>query len=117
MEVDEIRRAVLRVRSNLAPGDPYPHDLRRTVVRWARPQREAGRTWRQVSDAIGLSGTTIRNWTRALAHDGGFHQLQVVEAPGSVPASADALRLVSPNGFVVSGGSVEQIAHLLAVLG
>lgn len=116
MESRRLAAWVARVRHSLKPGDPFPDDLRRALARWAAQERTAGRTWSQISDQVGVSSTSVRNWIEDLSRSGGFHQLEVVDGSAE-SAPAVELQLTTPNGYVVTGSSVEQLLSLLLVLG
>jgi hypothetical protein len=106
---------VARVKAKRVEGEPYPPKLRDVVASYASEQRQSGRIWASIEAEIGLSSTTMRNWTRE-RNARGFHQLQVVDDELFETAEA-AVVLTSPNGFTVTGCTLEDLARLLVVLG
>ena len=118
---------------------PYPVELRRSVVAYARQQRLKGVRWRTLGQQRGMSPTTVRRYLVG-ANDGGEEQAQTVTSNKHVLAEARAgcgplapvpvtialptavraprpLVLVSPAGFRLEGLDLERAAQLLGYLG
>ncbi|MFT5460622.1 MAG: hypothetical protein ACI9K2_007142 [Myxococcota bacterium] len=115
MDVAQIRERVDKAKAGRAGGEAYPPDVRDVVARHATEQRKRGRTWASIQLEVGISSTAMRSWMRERPVQG-FQQLQVVDDDAE-PGSGTGAVLTSPNGFTVSGCTIEDIARLLVVVG
>jgi hypothetical protein len=92
-----------------------PDDVRATVLAYAGQAREAGHSWRQIGEAVGLSGTAVQRWW-----PGGAVQRRAF-VPIAVTATSEhepaAVVLISPAGYRLEGLDVETAARLLDRLG
>jgi len=112
------------------PGAGYPPHLRDRAVRSVLALRAAGATWLRVSAEVGLSTTTLRQWSARPNANASF--LPVVVSPeGQGDASETSLAvsatranpapqtfsLWSPRGFRVDGLELAHLTQLLGQLG
>jgi len=111
MNVDAIRQMI---ENDPRPANAYSSDVRTAVGRYAEQRRKEEARWSQISDEVGVSTTSVRKWALAVERQG-FHQVVLVEDPPVVEARpVDELVITSPQGFTLTGCSLEQA---IAVLG
>lgn len=97
-------------------GKRYPAELRGRVAAWAQGRREAGASWVDVAQELGLGLDTVRRWCvpkKPAVTSRSLLPVRVVESP----AEPARLILVSPNGFRVEGLTLTEAASLLKALG
>jgi hypothetical protein len=109
-----------------ARGAPYDDEIRQVVVTYVRQRRGQGRTWEQIGAEVGLSGTTLQNWSRSGARfrpvaiiddaqpDGS--QLRRPVSPALTQPTPAGLVLHTPTGFRLEGLDLRQAFSLLQAL-
>ncbi len=124
--VVEIRKLVKNSRP-ARPRDGYPPDVKRQVVEWALRGREAGLSFNTLATRAGLSRRTLRAWCCAedhsclLAPSGSSAAAEVtgtwlpVNVESAKPSSG--LQWGTPCGHKVEGLRLDEVAHLLQVVG
>lgn len=118
MEQEEVRELI---RTHRPPsGMGYPDDVRRAVVAYVRQRRTQGQHWEHIGQQIGVSGTTLVNWSKAM---GQLLPVAIVDEPPearSIPPSqprlAAGLVLHTPSGVRLEGLDLQQALALLSVL-
>ncbi len=98
-----------------------PAELQSRILTYIQLCFEKGETIRVISRRLGMVEKTLRRWLPILeAEDtsGGFREVSLVSSTASmqIPPTL-AIRLNTPNGYVVEGLDVESLVHLLEVLG
>jgi transposase-like protein len=123
MNEDLRGRAIAAMRSLGRRGrtSRVPAPVRQAVLAWVESARLSGRPWDEVSQAVGLSATTLQRWRReaagGLPTDTPTAMLPVVlREARSEPAGQGCLTLVTPSGLRVEGLAVAQAAELIARL-
>lgn len=92
-----------------------PDEVRAAVLAYARRARAAGHSWRQIGEAVGLSGTIVQRWWPSpTAHRRAFVPVTVTATSEQEPA---AVVVISPAGYRIEGLDVESAALLLDRLG
>lgn len=94
-------------------------ELRTRIVAYAAACREDGESHSNLAKRLGLAQPTLSRWVRE-AHRSpeGFREMAIVPSERrSAPAVVEAVRLVTPRGFVVEGLAPELLAYLLQVIG
>ncbi len=114
-------RAAISLQRPTCARDGFSSDIKAQVVRFARHRREAGATWDDIAESIGLSTRTLRTWCAATP-GAAMVRVQVVpddeQLPKSPPGAAPTTHcLVSPGGYHVSGLTLDQLADLLVRVG
>ena len=110
MNVDAIRTLI---QNDPRPTNAFSSNVRTAVGRYAEQRRREGARWSQISDEVGVSSTSVRKWALALERQG-FHQVVLVEDPPVVEARpVDELVITSPQGFTLTGCSLEQAIAVL----
>lgn len=113
MNVDAIRQLI---ENDPRPTHAFSADVRRAVGRYAEQRRSEGARWSQISDEVGVSSTSVRKWALALERQG-FRQVVLVEDPPVVdPRPVEELVITSPQGFTLTGCSLEQAIVVLGRL-
>jgi len=91
----------------------FTDEEKQTAVRYLREQRaNEGRSWRSVSEELGISETILRRWCEQYPESTKpeFHAVEIVSPRRSKPV------VIAPRGVRVEGLSVEEIAVLLQTL-
>mgnify|MGYP000228436455 CR=1 FL=1 len=89
----------------------YPAELRSRVGDFVRREQANGRTVRELAEQLGISAATARRWSlEGQPSPSAFLPVHLVNP--SAP-----LRLVTPQGYVVEGLAVHELASLLERLG
>lgn len=106
-------------------GAAYDDEIRQVVVAYVRQRRGQGCTWEEIGTAVGLSGTTLQNWSRSGAR---FRPVAIIDdaqpegsqLPSPVsPALTQptpGLVLHTPTGFRLEGLDLRQAFLLLQAL-
>ena len=81
---------------------------------YTRDRREAGGTWAEISEELGVSAGLLQRWQSGVGS--GFARVEVVEEAAARSTEDQGLRLVTPQGHEVIGLDVEQTAELLRLL-
>lgn len=104
-------------------GQGYPPAVRARVVRYVRRRRAAGLTWTALALEVGLSTTTLSNWSRDSLSDpepseSAFLPVRITPTPPATPpAPASAtLSLTSPTGWRIDGLDLPSLTQLLPAL-
>jgi len=106
------------------PSLGYPAWVRRRVGRYVAEQRGNGAGYRELAEQLGVTRTTLAQWSKLGAEgaQGGFSEV-ILASKAAPPRRAEAvaegstaLEVVSPQGFTVRGVTFEQALHALAVL-
>ena len=94
-------------------------ELRTRIVAYAETCREDGQSHSGLAKRLGLAQPTLSRWVReAQRSPAGFREMAIVPSQRrSAPAVVEAVRLVTPRGFVVEGLAPELLAYLLQVIG
>lgn len=93
------------------PGVYYPEPLRERAARWARQQLAAGATAAAVATSLGIGRDTLRRWL-ATPTTTALVPVEIIDEP-----SAAEVTVVSPNGFRISGLTVDEAIAVLRRLG
>lgn len=122
VDVHSLHTRFREAKRNRAGSESFPRELIELAVDYAREERAAGTRWRIISERVGISRTTLRNWVireeQNRPERAGFEALTVIEKPPVEPVHLGSeVTLSSPNGFTVTGCSLSEIAKLLQVLG
>lgn len=116
----QLRAAILQQRPSAA-RDGFDADLKAQVVRFARQRRDAGATWDDIAESIGLSTRTVRAWCKATPVAAMVRVQVVVDGEPWVESrlveADNTLCLVSPRGYCVQGLNLDQLADLLGRVG
>ena len=102
-------------RAGAGPGRGFSAPLRRRVVEHAASAMQAGRPMTEIAMRLGISMTSLSQWTRQSAAPQAFREVVVAEAP---PIAADDLYSVrhTKSGLVVDGVSLGALARLIRAL-
>jgi transposase-like protein len=108
------RRALARL-GDRGRTTAIPAEVREVLVAYALEQRERGKSWAAIAEALGVSSSGLIRWSRGA----------VVRCEGAVPVevrveepSADAaVTLVSPAGYRIEGLGVSTALAVLRELG
>jgi len=114
-ESDELRRLLENHRPTSSGS--YPKRIREQAARYACRRRAEKATWATIAKEVGVSTTSLANWSKALPESSTFVPV-VVKTPSATPLpAADSLpTLISPTGYRVEGLSLQQLAQLLGRL-
>ena len=112
MDIEHLKQSL---HSKRGLSEAYTPELRAEAVIYAEQQRERGRYWSAIATELGVSRTSLRNWSRTVTTSN-FVELQVVN-PEPDNLQATRLTLISPSGFVVTGVDLEGMGRLLMVVG
>jgi transposase-like protein len=105
-----------------SPSRRYPPEVKARIVEWVRAQRKAGIGRVEVCESLSISWQTLAQWLRDVdaAEEAPVGEplqpVRVVEKPPravSARREARALTLRTPQGFVIEGLDVEDVAALL----
>ena len=107
-ELRDLRRELAALRG---PGVYYPEPLRERAARWARQQLAAGATTAAVAASLGIGRDTLRRWTSPPPTTA-LVPVEIVDAP-----AVGEVSVVSPNGFRISGLTVDEAIAVLRRLG
>lgn len=89
----------------------YPAELRSRVGDFIRREQASGRTVRELALGLGVSAATARRWAlEGQRSPSAFLPVHLASPPAP-------LRLVTPQGYVVEGLAVSELAALLERLG
>jgi predicted NBD/HSP70 family sugar kinase len=97
-------------------GKRYPAELRGRVAAWAQGRKQAGASWVDMAQELGVGLDTVRRWCvpkKAVVTSRSLLPVRVVETR----AEPARLVVVSPNGFRVEGLTLTEAAALLKALG
>ena len=98
-------------------GKRYSTELRGRVTAWAQGRRQAGVSWVDIAQELGVGLDTVRRWCvskkPSVVASRSLLPVRVVESS----AASAKLVLVSPNGFRVEGLTLTEAASLLRALG
>lgn len=108
------RRALARL-GERGRTSAIPDEVRQVLVAYALEQRERGRNWTAIAEALGVSSSGLIRWSRQ----------QVVRCEGAVPvevrleesSDATAVTVVSPAGYRIEGLGVSEALAVLRELG
>jgi hypothetical protein len=95
-------------------GHRFPEALRSEIIAWVGAERRRGRSWSEVSRALGIRTTTLRRWGLTLQSSQIPRARPVVVAPSEPPPLR--LSLVGPAGWRLEGLSLDDACRLLASL-
>jgi hypothetical protein len=87
-----------------------PDEVREVLVAYAQTQRERGKSWAVIAEALGVSSSGLIRWSRRRTRCAGALpvQLRVEE-----PSDRTTVALVSPAGYRIEGlGASEALAAL-----
>jgi transposase-like protein len=92
-----------------------PGEVREVLVACALEQRERGKSWAAIAEALGVSSSGLIRWSkRRIARCEGAVPVEVrVEAP----SNGSSVTLVSPAGYRVEGLGVSEAVAMLRELG
>jgi hypothetical protein len=110
MDIKSLRQLI---NDNPRTKDGYPRIVREAAACYARWRRERGAVWSKIEAEIGVTSTSLRSWM-ASTRPAAFQQVVVVDEPP--PVFAAELVITSPNGFTLTGCSLEQAARVLRSL-
>ena len=117
MEDSLKQRAAVAVRSLGKRGRTtrIPDPVRRAVVAYAERARASGRSWKAISQEVGLSASLLVRWHRGP---------RKTPAPGFIPvriaaaaAAPSRLVLITPGGHRIEGLDTAQAIELLRQIG
>jgi DNA-binding transcriptional regulator LsrR (DeoR family) len=111
MQEQELRDLRRELAAQRGPGVYYPERLRERATRWARQQLAAGATAGAVATSLGIGRDTLRRWM-ATAATTALVPVEIVDEP-----SAAQVTVVSPNGFRISGLTLDDAIVVLRRLG
>ncbi len=112
-KIEELRSQIEgSQRGKSAGAIRYRAKLRGQVVAHAKSAMACGETPQSIAACLGIAAITLRRWMRPVADCAPLLPV-VLAAPDP---SASGCVLVSPNGYRVEGLSVDEAAHLLAML-
>ncbi len=97
----------------------FPDGIREMAVAYVHRGRQAGWSWRRLSEACGLSSESLRRWTAEAAVQPSALALvpvSVVPEPAVAQDVDRGLVLVSPRGYRLEGLSLPGAAQLLSAL-
>lgn len=140
MEREEVRALIRAHRPSSGTG--YPEEIRQKVVVYARQRRAKGQHWAHIGMEIGLSSTTLVNWSQprrkvppvavvdttaeqstATPTQGQFLPVAVIDKSSEasvvarlLPTPTHCLILHTPAGFRLEGLDLQQALALLEVL-
>jgi hypothetical protein len=111
-------RELLALRRELAQheggrGKRYEPELRARLITWLARRRKAGMSLAAVASELSLPMNTVARWASAAKQSTALVPVTVVEEPVASPST---IRVVSPEGFIVEGLTLQEIAVLLRAL-
>ncbi|MFT4978171.1 MAG: hypothetical protein ACI8S6_004079 [Myxococcota bacterium] len=114
-ETESALRALLaRHRGDTGNGG-YPPEVRARVSAYVRPYRQQGIPWSVLSEALGVSGTTLSNWLKQSDTDvPAFLPVPIASPPPRRPPPARTFTLSAPNGWRFHGLTIDDITVLMA---
>lgn len=115
LPLDQLRALVAQHRAAPAAAG-FPLAIRQAVASHALPRHQNGERWSQIGADLGLSSTTIVNWTRELSasppKSSGSPSFVPVLLTDVRPVSP-TLTLLSPSGFRIEGLDLDTAVALL----
>jgi predicted transcriptional regulator len=94
-------------------GTRYPESLQKEVVVVAMQLREQGCSYSSINKELGMTGNTIHRWVQSHSS----HRASFVPVRVTVPmGNTSALRVISPQGWVLEGLTWEQACSLMGKL-
>jgi hypothetical protein len=108
------RRALARL-GQRGKTTAIPSEVREVLVAYALEQRERGKSWATIAEALGVSSSALIRWSRrGLARCEGPVPVEVrVEEP----SDGTAVTLVSPAGYRIEGLGVSEALLAFRELG
>ena len=108
------RRALARL-GDRGRTTAIPAEVREVLVAYALEQRERGKSWAAIAEALGVSSSGLIRWSRgAVARCEGPVPVEVrVEEP----SDGTAVTLVSPLGYRIEGLGMSEALVALRELG
>lgn len=97
-------------RGRTRTGWRYSRQLRMLAAEHCRRERQAGRSWAQIAEELGISTVTLSRWLEEPA-GAGFRPVTVV-ADQANSESSSSLTAVTPDGLRVEGLSWSQVIEL-----
>jgi hypothetical protein len=94
-------------------GKRYEPDLRARLIAWVARRRKEGLSLAAVASELSLPMNTVARWASPGKRSTALVPVTVVAEPESSPST---LRFVSPEGFIVEGLTLQEIAVLLRAL-
>lgn len=101
MEREEVRALIRSHRPSSGAG--YPEVVRTTVVAYTQQCRAQGQRWAHIGAAIGLSSTTLVNWSQP---QGTFLPVDLGDRPAEARAVETTALAIAPSRPVPPGGLV-----------
>jgi hypothetical protein len=92
-----------------------PANVREIVLEYAREQRAAGVSWREIAMAVGLSSTVIKRWA-SIEKRPSKKVVPVAVRDDHSPNGNHALALVMPTGIRLEGLTANEAAEILKTL-
>jgi hypothetical protein len=110
-----LRALIESHRPHINPGG-YPVEVRERVSAYVGPHREKGMPWSVLSDALGVSGTTLANWLKPSGvTPPRFLPIPISSTPIDQIELGGHFTLEAPNGWRVEGLTLHDIAALMGV--
>ena len=108
------RRALARL-GERGRTTAIPAEVRELLVGYALAQRERGRSWAAIGEALGVSSSGLIRWSQrsVTRHEGAVP----VEVRVEEPSDGTVVTLVSPAGYRVEGLGVTEALAALRELG
>jgi len=109
-----VARAAIAALGRRGRTSRIPDAVRAEVLAYARRQRAAGRSWRRIAHAVGVSAGSLENGSRTPPPARMLVPVAVTAPAGGLAAP---LVVVSPGGYRVEGLDVATASALLRALG
>ena len=97
-------------------GWRYSSELKSLAVTVVRDQRQAGVTWSEVAESLGVSALTLGRWLEEQP-PAGFRRVEVVEPEAGHEEPSRPLSALTPNGLRLEGLSWAQALELARTIG
>ncbi len=95
----------------------YPSALREEISTCVASLRRQGMAWDECKEALGICKATLYAWHRESQPSATAAMVPVKIRSDKKSEASDSLRVVTPNGFELSGIGLAQAAELLRTLG
>jgi transposase-like protein len=112
-EITALRRQLAK--HEKGRGKRYPADLKRRVTAYALRRRDAGASYEEIAETVGLAFETVRRW--CLAATSGENLAPMLAPVEVVAAPHGGVTIISPLGYRLEGLELAEAVAALRALG